>query len=492
MRWLRGRPLIYYTQIVSFTNFFSSLSSNNRSYIHHHRHFLSLLKNSSSSRPVALQVHSQLTTTGSLNQPLNTQIIFLFNTLLRHYALGEFPHQAFSLYKQAQHSTTLSVHFDSFTYSFLIKAFADLDYRFLGFQFHALVVKLGFGLGVYVQTALLNMYVDFVSMGEAQKVFDEMPERNLVTWNVMLTGLVKWGDLDAALSLFWEMPSRNIVSWTGIIDGCTQKKSYDRAYSLFRKMMMDEGIMPTEVTVLAIAPAIADLGDLKNCQSIHCHGSKSGLNSAIRVVNNLIDTYAKCGCVRSALQVFEEMHVIRRDLVSWTSVISGFAMHGMAKEAAETFNTMERLGFIPNRVTFLAILNAFSHSGLVEEGLQFFRRMAANCILEPDIKHYGCVIDMLGRAGKLKEAEEIAWETRNHIDSVVIWRTLLGACSVHGDTEMAERVTKKIQEMERGYGGDYILMSNILTGCGKFSDAKNVRTLMDERNVLKVAAHSMG
>lgn len=353
-------------------------------------------------------------------------------------------------------------------------------------------MNLGFGCNVYVETALLNMYVDFGSMGEAQKVFDEMPERNLVTWNGLLTGLVKWGHLDAALSVFSEMPSRNIVSWTGIIDGCAQKKRYVEAYSLFRKMMMDGGIMPTEVTVLAISPAIADLSDLKNCQSIHSYGYKSGLNSAdIMVMNSLIDSYAKCGCIRSALEVFEEIPTIRRDLVSWTSIISGFAMHGMAKEAAKSFDRMESLRIRPNRVTFLAILNAFGHSGLVEEGLQFFRKMTDRYKLELDIKHYGCVIDMLARAGKLKEAEETAWETWNHIDNVVIWRTLLGACSVHNDAEMAERVTRKIHEMERGYGGDYILMSNILTGHGKFSEAENVRTLMDQRSVPKIAAHSV-
>lgn len=352
-------------------------------------------------------------------------------------------------------------------------------------------MKLGFECHVYVQTALLNMYVDFGLLSDAKKLFDEMPERNLVTWNGMVTGFVKWGYLEAALDLFWEMPSRNVVSWTGVIDGCTRMKNYFEAFSLYRKMIVVGDILPTEVTFLTIFPAIADLGDIKNCQSIHAYGHKSGFNaSAIRVTNSLIDTYAKCGCIRSALKVFNEMPLSRRNLVSWTSIICGFAMQGMAKEALQSFERMESFGFKPNRVTFLGVLSACSHGGLVEEGLLFFRKMNGECQLIPDIKHYGCVIDMLGRAGMLKEAEEIAWEIPNHIDNLIIWRTLLGACSFHGDAEMAERVTRKIGEMERGYGGDYVLMSNILTGHGKFIEAENVRALMDERSVPKVPGHS--
>ncbi|GAB4851797.1 hypothetical protein Ancab_031196 [Ancistrocladus abbreviatus] len=167
-------------------------------------------------------------------------------------------------------------------------------------------------------------------------------------------------------------------------------------------------------------------------------------------------------------------------------------MHGMGKEAVENFGMMESVGVRPNHVTFLSVLGACSHGGLVEEGLEFFRKMNNYCQFSPGIKHYGCVIDMLGRAGRLREAEEIAFQIPDEIDNVVIWRTLLGACSLHGNVEMAEHVTRKIQEMERGYGGDYVLMSNILTGLGKFGDAEKVRTLMDAREIFKTPGLSLG
>ncbi|XP_021744537.1 pentatricopeptide repeat-containing protein At1g09220, mitochondrial-like [Chenopodium quinoa] len=495
MQWLQRNRFVCYTQISILPNSFAYFSSSHNHSIkdhkNYHDHYLSPLKNFPSSRFVTQQIHSQLTTNGSFSQFPNTQIIILFNTILRRYALGEFPQEALFLYKQAQQSSTLYQYFDSFTYSFLIKACGNLKQQITGFQLHSLVVQLGFELDVYVQTALLNMYIDFGLLSNADKMFDEMPERNLVTWNVMITGLVKWGHLEAALALFRQMPSKNVVSWTGMIDGFTRMKNYLGAFSLFREMIMVGGIMPTEVTLLAVSTAIAELGDLKNCRLFHSFSEKSGFRENYNQVTNcLIDAYAKCGCIESALRVFEEMFACRRNVVSWTSIISGFAMHGMAIEAEQFLERMEGSGIRPNRITFLSVLNAYSHSGLVEEGIRFFRKMVDHGCVAADIKHYGCVIDMLGRAGKLKEAEEIAWQIPNDIDDVVIWRTLLGACNFHGDVEIAERVSKKMQDMEREHGGDYVLMSNILTGQGKFNEAQNVRTLMDKRQVLKIAGHS--
>lgn len=336
------------------------------------------------------------------------------------------------------------------------------------------------------------MYAVCGSLFEALHVFYEMPERNTVTWNVMITGLTKWGHLQLARSLFDQMPTRTVVSWTTIIDGYTRMNLPEEALALFRRMIIDDGIEPTEVTLLAIFPAISNLGTLKNCQSVHAYGEKRGFNASdIRITNSLIDSYAKCGCIKSASRFFEEISGQRKNLVSWTSLIAGFAMHGMGKEALQSFEMMEEVGVKPNRVTFLSVLNACSHGGLVDEGLNFFNKMVnGTCQVVLDIKHYGCLIDMLGRAGRLEEAEKMAFKIPAEILNVVIWRTLLGACSFHGNVEMGERVTRKILEMERAYGGDYVLMSNIFAGVGMFGDAERLRKLMDERNVFKVPGHS--
>lgn len=361
----------------------------------------------------------------------------------------------------------------------------------MGKQLHAVVTKVGLDCHVYVGTALVDMYLSLGFLLASAKVFDEMPDRNSVTWNVMITGLVKWGELEIAYSLFEEMPCRNVVSWTGIIDGYTRMNRCNEALALFRRMVACDFVEPCEVTILAILPAVWQTVDVKNCELIHGYGEKKGFNVCdIRVSNCLIDTYAKCGCIGSALRFFEEIVVARRNLVSWTSIISGFAMHGMGEEAVEYFERMEDFGLKPNRVTYLSVLNACSHGGLVEEGIKFFDKMVKEGQVLPDVKHYGCLVDMLGRAGRLKEAEKIALEVPCEVTNDVIWRTLLGACSLHGNVEMAKRATRKILEMERGYGGDYVVMHNVLAGVGRFRDAEKFRREMDKRNALKVPGHS--
>ncbi|XP_065854452.1 pentatricopeptide repeat-containing protein At1g09220, mitochondrial [Euphorbia lathyris] len=456
------------------------------------KRFLSLLLENPPVHLSIQQFHSQLLTTGFLNHPIR-----FFNILLRYYSLSDSPHLAFLLYIQFQQLHFQSplikpLSFDSFTYTPLINASTNSSRLRIGTLFHSLIIKVGFQFHVYVQTALLNMYLVSGVLGDALLLFDEMPERNSVTWNVMITGLVKWGELEYARSLFDEMPEKNVVSWTGIIDGYVRMNRFSEGLSLFYRMVSCEGISPSEITVLSILPAISNMGESKDCELIHGYVEKRGFNASdIRITNSILDTYAKCGCIVSASRFFEEISVDRKNLVSWTSFISGFAMHGMGKEAVENFERMEKTGLKPNRVTLLSVLNACSHGGLVEEGLKFFDKMVNEYGISPDIKHYGCLVDMLGRTGRLEEAEKLALGIPAEIVNVVIWRTLLGACSFHGNIEIGERVTRKIMEMERGYGGDYVLMYNIFAGVGRFRDAERLRRLMDERNAFKLPGHSL-
>ncbi|OVA03913.1 Pentatricopeptide repeat [Macleaya cordata] len=419
--------------------------------------------------------------------------MMIWNTLLREYSLGLFPEEALNLYKLVFHECSpSSVPSDSFTFSFLLKACANLNQPIKGTQVHAHIIKFGFEFHVYVQTALVNMYLICGCLGDGVKVFEVMPERNLVTWNVMITGLTKLGELNIARPYFDEMPHRTVISWTGIIDGHTRLNQHAEALTLFRRMTMSEGIKPTEITILAILPAVWNLGSLDLSHSLYAYSEKTGfISSDIRVTNSFIDTFAKCGCIDSSFRVFEEISRERKNLITWTSIISGLAMHGMAKEAVKYFEEMEKEGFKPNRITFLSVLSACSHGGLIEEGVGFFEKMVYGYQIMPDIKHYGCMIDMLGRVGMLEEAEKMAMEVPVEMANVVIWRTLLGACSFHGNVEMSERVMKKILEIERGYGGDYVLFSNILSGVGRFGDAERVRRLMDERKVLKIPGLSL-
>ncbi|KDO40610.1 hypothetical protein CISIN_1g042593mg, partial [Citrus sinensis] len=303
----------------------------------------------------------------------------------------------FLVYKQLQqiyiHShSPLPPLFDSFTYSFLIRTCVTLSYPNLGTQLHAVFSKVGFQSHVYVNTALGDMYVSLGFLKDSSKLFDELPERNLVTWNVIITGLVKW---------------------TGIIDGYSRMNRSNEALALFRRMAACEYTEPSEITILAVLPAIWKNGEVRNCQLIHGYGEKRGFNAFdIHVSNCLIDTYAKCGCIFSASKLFEDTSVDRKNLVSWTTIISGFAMHGMGKEAVENFERMQKVGLKPNRSWRIG-----------EEGLKFFDKMVEECEVLPDIKHYGCLIDILERAGRLEQAEEVASGIPSQITNVVVWRT---------------------------------------------------------------------
>ncbi|KAL8201408.1 hypothetical protein R6Q57_012747 [Mikania cordata] len=445
----------------------------------------SLLRKHHSNRRSIQQIHAHLVTTATIipTPPPTT----LWVTVLRHYSLGNSPEEAILLYKHHLHHTKL-FHADSFTYAFLIKSCANSQQPITGSQIHSVVFKTGFESHVYVQTALVNMYVVCGCLQECRKVFDEMPERNLVTWNVLVTGLAKQGEVILARSFFDVMPVKNVVSWSGMIDGYTRANQPQEAISLFRHMVrLTCNNKPTEITVLAVYPAVWKLRSLELCQSIHAYGEKSGFYTIdIRVTNALIDVYSRCGSVHSALRVFGFIASDRRNLVSWTSVISVFAMHGMAKEAVDSFKRMEQVGLRPNKVTFLSILSACSHGGLVEEGLVFLKKMVNESCIVPDIKHYGCLIDMLARAGRLEEAEKMALEVPKDMANDVIWRTLLGACSYYNNVEMGKRITSRVFEMERRYSGDYVLLSNIFSSVGDYVDSENVRRKMDQMDVSKL------
>ncbi|PKA51330.1 Pentatricopeptide repeat-containing protein [Apostasia shenzhenica] len=455
----------------------------------HHEHLLLSLLRFQLGRHPSLQIHSHLVTSGIHRYRMGRTGILLWNTLIYRYSLGLFPLEALHLYQHLLFFCSPDLPTDSFTFSFLIKACATSSLLASGTQFHALVVKNGFAFDVYVHTSLVNMYSTCGALLDAQKAFDEMSQRNTVSWNAIITGFAKWGEMKMARSLFEQMPHRNVISWTGLIDGYTRSREPEEALGLFRRMA-DEGISPSEITVLAIVPAISNLGALDIGGTLHAYCLKGGLDlSDVRVENSLIDMYAKCGMMEKSLQVFAEMGK-RSNLVSWNSIISGFAIHGMANDAVEFFSKMCLENVKPNWVTFLSLLNACSHGGLIDEGMRIFTGMVKEHNIEPETKHYSCLIDMLGRVGKLHEAERIICRMPAEVNAVV-WRTLLGCCSKHGEVEIGERVMKRIMDLERGCGGDYVVLSNMLTEAGRYGDAEIVRKLLNERNALKVPGLSL-
>ncbi|KAL9176681.1 hypothetical protein ABFS82_01G011800 [Erythranthe guttata] len=311
-----------------------------------------------------------------------------------------------------------------------------------------------------------------------------MPDRNVVTWNSLLLGFFRCGDVDGAQRIFEEMPVRNVVSWTTMIAGCAQKGRCKESLSLFRSMQK-EGIKFDQVTLVAVLSACAELGDLNLGKYIHSYVFESFAYRRkpilISLKNSLIHMYASCGEIEAAFGIFKRME--KRTIVSWTSMITGFAKHGYGDEALSVFRWMETVekesNIRPDKVTFLGLLCACTHSGYVNEGRHYFRSMTADWGIEPTIEHYGCMVDLLSRAGLLDEAHELV-KLMPMKPNDVVWGALLSGCRIYKSVELASDVAHWLtEELEpQRAAGYFVLLSNVYAAAKKWEDVVAVRRKM--------------
>lgn len=322
----------------------------------------------------------------------------------------------------------------------------------------------------------------------ARGVFQRMPIRNLTSWNVMLAGYAKSGELGLARRVFSEMPMKDDVSWSTMIVGFARTGSFDQAFGFFRELLC-EGIRPNEVSLTGVLSACAQAGAFELGKILHGFVEKAGFLCIVSVNNALIDTYSKCGNVAMAKLVFQNMPVARC-IVSWTSMIAGLAMHGHGEEAIQLFHEMEESGVRPDGVTYISLLYACSHSGLVEQGCVLFSKMKNLYGIEPAVEHYGCMVDLYGRAARLQKAYEFICQMPIS-PNAIIWRTLLGACSIHGNIELAELVKARLAEIDPNNSGDHVLLSNVYAVAGKWKDVAGIRRTMTEHSMKKTPGWSM-
>ncbi|KAK8967147.1 Pentatricopeptide repeat-containing protein [Platanthera guangdongensis] len=297
----------------------------------------------------------------------------------------------------------------------------------------------------------------------------------------MIAGHMKNGDFNQALELFHRMPTRDLISWTAIINGCVKNGLSEEALDHFRQMQA-ERVDPDYVTAVAVAGACSNLGALSHGTWLHRFALKRGLLQNARLENSLIDMYSKCGRVSIAQQVFERMPI--RTLVSWNSMIAGFAFNGFSDEALLLFYKMQKTKFKPDGVSFTAALTSCSHAGMVDEGLRLFRVMQTDFRVVPRIEHYGCLVDLLGRAGLLEEAVSLV-ESMPMKPNEVLLGSLMAACCVHGDVELAERLMDLLLQVEPETDSNYVLLSNIYAAMGRWEGVGRVRGLMKGIGVKK-------
>ncbi|GAB2232218.1 hypothetical protein Drorol1_Dr00011245 [Drosera rotundifolia] len=377
---------------------------------------------------------------------------------------------------------------DRFTLSFTLKAcIGGFELR-AGSVVHGMVLKMGFGQDVFLMNNVMNLYWVCGRDGAARKVFDGMSVRDVVSWNSMVTGLVNAGDVDGGYEVFRAMPvERNVRSWTGMIAGFVRSGRARDAVELFKEMEGEEGLRCNEATVVAVLAACADLGELEIGKRVMKYSDDCGYGRSVRVCNTVIDMYTKCGCLEDARRVFDGMG--ERTVVTWSAMIIGLAMHGQGEEALGLFEEMARSGMKPNAVTFVGLLFACSHMGLVDRGREFFNSMSRDYGIVPGIKHYGCMVDLYSRAGLLDEAHEFI-KNMPMKPHAAAWGALLGGCKVHKNITLAEEAIKHLLELDPRNDGYYVVLSNIYAESRRWEDVARVRKLMKDTGIKKTVALS--
>ncbi|KAI0494654.1 hypothetical protein KFK09_024796 [Dendrobium nobile] len=443
---------------------------------------------------------------------------------------------------------------DNFTFPPVLKSCAHLGDLVEGTRIHRNATELGLASNLFVSNSLISMYGRCGDLSSAKKLFDELPERNVVTWSAMIGAYADNERHEEALSLFRRMiervrPNRptflrvmpcinrgddaddlyrlivrmgldsdtvalnamvvmysrcgrvgfsrrlfdgiinkDLVSWSSMIEAYAQVDMFPKALNLWRDMKV-MGVVPDHVIVLGLIRACTNstMASVRHAQLIHAFVVRGFYQHNVMVTTALIDLYVKRGRLQYARKVFDRMQ--DRSVVTWSTMISGYGMHGFGKESIQLFDQMKHR-MRPDHIVFVSVLSACSHAGLIEEGWQCFNSMSLDFGIAPRAEHFACMVDLLGRAGKLKEAREFI--ERMPIDpNSSVWGSLLGACRIHPDLEIAELAAKLLFELDSKNSGRYILLSNVYTSLGKIEEANSIRTLMRRRGVKKTVGYTV-
>lgn len=343
---------------------------------------------------------------------------------------------------------------------------------------------------VVTWTVMVDGYCSSGQMEMAREVFEAMPQRNFFVWSSMISGYCKIGDVEEAKAIFDRIPVRNLVNWNSMIAGYAQNGFCQEALKAFGNMQA-EGFEPDEFTVVSVLSACAQSGLLDFSKDIHNMLSHKRIKLNQIVLNALVDMYAKCGDLINARLLFEEM--TERNGACWNAMISSMAIHGQCKEALELFFRMEKSNEKPDEITFLSVLSACAHGGLVDEGMEIFSKMQKKYGLEAGIKHYGCLVDLLGRAGRLREAYALV-KSMPMKPNDMVWGAMLGACRIYMDMEITEQVAEDISTLnssiQSGNNSHYVLLSNIYAASDRWEKAERTRIEMENEGFQKIPAHS--
>ncbi|KAI3881341.1 hypothetical protein MKX03_025648 [Papaver bracteatum] len=420
-----------------------------------------------------------------LFQKMPEKNVVSWTTMISGYMKSGQWAKGFELFLKMKRDEQVEV--NSTTMAVMLETCASLGGFKEGIQIHKLVFSMGFEFDVYLGNSILNMYCRVARMDDARNVFDMMSKKDVVSWNSLITAcayfgkmpskdVVSWTNMIAAFSnqgrmedslrLFNEMPKRDGIAWTATISGFVGNGKFEEAFQMFIQMSR-EAIKPNSHTM----------------SSIHANVVKMNMESELSIQNSLIVMYSKCGDVNTAYKIFSSIRTL--DLLSFNSMITSFAQHGLGKEALELFKKMQiEEGCEPNEITFLGVLSACVHVGLVNEGWNYFRSMSSMHHIQPGPDHYACMVDLLARSGLFTKALDLIQSMPMKPHSG-IWGALLSASRTLMNVDIAELSARHLIELEPDNATPYVVLSNIYSVVGLQEDEKELRLIKNQKGVKK-------
>ncbi|GAB2285485.1 hypothetical protein Dimus_019934 [Dionaea muscipula] len=396
--------------------------------------------------------HGHLDTAQKFFTRLNEDDLVSWTAMIAGYTQHDMYADALKLFVEMQNQ---GIQPDNIVFSNAISACAGIQALNQGRQIHAQSCAFGYSDDISIGNALVNLYVRCGKVQDAYLAFEKNVAKDNISWNSLISGLAQSGHFDEALQIFVQMNQAAIEA------------------NLF--------------TYGSAISAAANTANVKNGKQIHAKVFKTGYDLETEASNALITLYAKCGCIDDAKKEFSNM--IERNEITWNAMITGYSQHGCGKEALELFEEMKGHDVKPNHVTFVGVLSACSHVGLVEKGLHYFESMRKDHGLEPKIEHYVCVVDILGRAGFLSRAKRFIEEMAIEPDAMV-WRTLLSTSTVHKNIEIGELAARHLLELEPQDSATYILISNMYAANKRWIFRDKARKMMKDRGVKKEPGRS--
>ncbi|KAI3745196.1 hypothetical protein L1987_58302 [Smallanthus sonchifolius] len=414
----------------------------------------------------------------SLFDRMGEKDVVSWNTMVIGYAHNEDFDEALRFYKELK---MLDIGLNEFSFAGVLTVCVKTKDLKLTRQVHCQVFDVGFVSSLVVCSSIIDCYAKCGEMSNARKVFDEMSQRD-VSFTTLISGYARWGDMESARQLFDHMPDKNRVSCNALISGYARNGFGHEALKMFIEMMVQR-VKPDQFTFSSALCACASIPSIKNGKQIHGFLIKTHFKPNTIVVSSLIDMYSKCGSLALGQLVFK-LTGDKTNTIFWNTMISALAQHGHGESAIILFFDMVNSQVKPDRITFVVILNACSHSGLVENGLHIFNTMMHEHNVVPDQEHYACLIDLLGRAGCFDEVVNQLRKMPVKPDAFV-WKALLGICKIHGNLDLGIKAAERLIELEPRSSVGYVLLSGLYAASGRWEFVSKVRKLMNERDVMK-------